>query len=94
MVGRTEYFPAFAEALSVVGVNNVGDGVAVVVVSRPYVAYSTLTTEVVKLEDGGGKGDFASCRARQDTKRPRGYSSLFCPTVGAILSGERPGVSL
>ena len=94
--GRTEYFPAFAQSLAVLRVDDIHHCVAVIVVAVPYGTYSPLPAEVPELENGGWKGDFAHCGAFSlevllDT---RTRHVLFCPTVGAILSGDNPGVSV
>jgi hypothetical protein len=56
-LGRTEDLPALTEALAVVGVDDVRDGVAVAIVPRPDAAYALLAAEIPELEDGGWKGD-------------------------------------
>ena len=58
---RTKDLPAFAEPLAVFGVDDKGDGVAVVVVFWPDVADAALATKVPELEDGGGEGDRSGC---------------------------------
>jgi len=100
MGGRTEDIPALAETLVVDSIDDVDDGVAVVVVSWPDGPDPTLASEVPELEDGRGQGYLAGCVEERITlcflvgERRWELYVLFWPTVGAILSGGRPGVSL
>ena len=100
---RTEDFPTFAEALVVDRIDDVDDSVAVAVVFGPDGPDSTLAPEIPELEHGRGQRYLPGCMkvcvcVRRSMKRlqARGTGSrvLFWPTVGAILSGDRPGVSL
>lgn len=61
---RTEDFPAFAEAFTVLGVDDVDDGVTVAVVPMPDVAYAPLAAQVPELEYRRRKDDGASYTQR------------------------------
>ena len=50
--GRTKNFPAFAEALVVDCINDVDNGVAVIVVFRPDGPNPALASEIPELEHG------------------------------------------
>ena len=52
---RTEYFPAFAEPFTVLRVDDIDNGVAVIIVSVPDRANAPLATEIPEFEDGGWK---------------------------------------
>ena len=70
---------------------------AVIVVFVPNVSDAALPTQVPELEDGRGKGNRPSCEAERQIAtfiEKVEWDALFCPTVGPILSGVRPGVSL
>ena len=40
---RTKYFPTFAETFPILGIDDVDDGVAILIVSRPDIANASLT---------------------------------------------------
>ena len=100
----TEDFPALAEPLVVDRIDHVDDGMAVAVVLGPDGADATLAAEIPELEHCRGQGDLPSCAYIQYSFMLRcpNYGGnavglrcvLFWPTVGAILSGGSPGVSL
>jgi hypothetical protein len=94
---QTEDLPALAEPLAVLGVEDVEHGVAVGVVARPDRADAALAAEVHELQDRRRQRDLAHCaHGPRQRRRRRGEraGALFWPTVGAILFGGRPGVSL
>ena len=92
---HTKHFPALAQTLAVFRIYNVDHGVTIIVVTMPYVPDSSLPAQIPELKDGRGEGDGASCEpVGPPSRKARGCHALFWPTVGPILSGVRPGVSL
>jgi len=61
---RTEALPALAQALAVVRIDDVDDGVAVTVVFRPYGADAALAAEIPELEYCRGQRDLPDCARR------------------------------
>jgi hypothetical protein len=57
---RTEDFPAFVETLVVDRVNDVDDGMAVIVIFGPDGPDPALSAEVPELEHGRGQSDLPS----------------------------------
>jgi hypothetical protein len=62
---RTEGFPALAEALMVDCVDDVDDGVAVIVVFRPDGPDPALASEIPELEHGRGQSYLPGCMERR-----------------------------
>ena len=92
---RTKDFPAFYKTFSVFGVDDEHNGMAVVVISVPDISDTTLSPQVPEFQDGGWEGDLAHyTEGRLVFLWRTGEHALFCPTVGPILSGVNPGVSL
>ena len=107
MATRTEHFPRLAQTRLVPRIKDKHDGMAFVVVFRPDGADVALAAEVEEVHRRGREGDFSDCseekvgraRARRGECQRRSMvtvigNSLFCPTVGPILSGGIPGVGL
>jgi hypothetical protein len=105
---RTKNFPTLAEALVVDCIDDIDNGVAVIIVFRPDGPDPMLASEIPEL---GARLKTKLSSQLHGEKKCRwmvheikhvlmmcsggvGRCVLFWPTVRAILSGERPGVSL
>lgn len=62
---RTKGFPALAEALVVDCIDDVDDGVAVIVVFWPYGPDPALASEIPELEHGRGQSYLSGCTERR-----------------------------
>lgn len=67
---------------------------AVFIIAMPNGANTALTAQVPELEDSGRQCDLTGYNLVNRILTLGREYVLFWPTVGAILSGERPGVSL
>jgi hypothetical protein len=92
---RTEHFPTFPESFAVLCINNVDHGMAIIVIPWPDRSNTLLPTQIPELEDGGRESDLTHyLNIKKMPLVTKNNCLLFCPTVGAILSGVRPGTSL